>query len=70
MPPTLPKTSPADDPLGPSRLEALREAVAAGLQAAAAGRLVDGRVVEHELRDELTTRLERQAQRKGARRGA
>ena len=61
---------PADDPLGPSRLEALREAVAVGVQAAAAGRLVDGRVVEHELREELTARLEKQAQRKSARRGA
>jgi len=66
----MPKALPADDPLGPSRLEALREAVAAGLQAAASGRLVDGRVVEHELRDELATRLERHAQRKSARRGA
>lgn len=67
---TQPAAPPADDPFGPSRLEALREAVAAGLQAAEAGRLVDGRVVEHELRDELAARLERQAQRKSARRGA
>lgn len=67
--PSKPTAPPADDPFGPSRLEALREAVAAGLAAAAAGRLVDGRVVEHELRDEIVTRLERQAQRKSARRG-
>ena len=65
-----PAAPPADDPFGPARLEALREAVAAGLQAAEAGRLVDGRVVEHELREELAARLERQAQRKSARRGA
>jgi hypothetical protein len=59
-----------EDPLGPARLEALQEAVALGLQAAAAGRVVDGRVVEHELREELGARIEKQQQRKSARRGA
>ena len=64
-------TAPADDPLHQSRLDALREAVAVGLDSARAGRLVDGRVVEHELREELDRKLEQRERRKApGRRGA
>jgi predicted transcriptional regulator len=64
-------TAPADDPLHQSRLDALRAAVMVGLASAQAGRLVDGRVVEHELREELDHKLEQRARRKApGRRGA
>jgi len=48
-----------DDQLARSRLDALRQAVSLGLQSACAGRFVDGRVLEHELRQELDQRFER-----------
>ena len=54
-----------DDPLAQSRLEALRAAVTLGVQSLRAGRVVDGRVVEHELRQELESRLEQEQRRKG-----
>lgn len=54
-----------DDPLAQSRLEALRQAVTLGVQSARAGRVVDGRVVEHELRQELDRKLEQERRRKG-----
>jgi hypothetical protein len=57
--------TPADDPLLQQRLEVLRLAVTVGLQSARAGRVVDGRVVEHELREELDRKLEQQRRRKG-----
>ena len=56
---------PADDPLAQNRLEALRAAVTLGVQSARAGRVVDGRVVEHELRQELDRKLEQELRRKG-----
>lgn len=61
----MPAALPADDPLAHNRLEALRMAVTLGVQSARAGRVVDGRVVEHELRQELDHKLEQEARRKG-----
>lgn len=58
-----------DDPLAQSRLEALQAAVALGVQSASAGRVVDGRVVEHELRQELDRKLEQEQRRKGKGKG-
>lgn len=66
----MPNPPPAEDPLSQSRLEALQDAVGAGVQALSSGRLIDGRVVEHELRQELESKLEQQQRRKAhARRG-
>jgi hypothetical protein len=55
---------PTDDPLHQSRLDALRAAVAVGVASAQAERFVDGRVVEHELREELDRKLEQRQRRK------
>jgi hypothetical protein len=55
---------PTDDPLHQSRLDALRAAVAIGVASAQAGRFVDGRVVEHELREELDRKLEQRQRRR------
>jgi hypothetical protein len=65
MPQAL-ETEDPGDPLTRERLDSLRLAVTAGARSARAGRVIDGRVVENELRIELDRKLEQQQRRKGA----